>query len=116
VDGSSQILGVHFKETEAHVANHTSLHLLLSIAASKDMEIHQAHVDTAFLIPHIEEVVYLRQPPGYVARSQACKLNKCIYGRKQSNREWNKAINAHLSKLDFIASRADPLYAQGQTL
>jgi hypothetical protein len=106
--GSFQILGIHFNETEAPVAKHTSLRLLLSIAASEDMEIHQADVDTAFLIPPIEEEVYMRQPPGYASTPQVCKLNKCIYGLKQSNRQWNKTINGFLSRHGFVASRADP--------
>lgn len=43
------------------------LHVMLTIAAALDMELHQLDVDTAFLHSDLDEVVYMRiRPKGSV--------------------------------------------------
>jgi hypothetical protein len=75
VRGFTQKEGIDFTECYAPVARHTSLRVLLSIAASDDMELHQCDIETAFLNAELTEEVYIRLPTGETAR-----LHKCLYG------------------------------------
>lgn len=52
----------------------------------------------------------MRQPPGFkdtTHPSYVCKLNKAIYGLKQSPRQWFSTLSAYLQHLGFIQSQAD---------
>ena len=69
-----------------------SIRILLSIAAHRDYEIWQMDVKTAFLNGCLEEIIYMVQLEGFVAKGQeknVCKLQKSIYGLKQASRSWN---------------------------
>ena len=52
----------------------------------------------------------MRQPEGFIVPGQedlVCKLNKGVYGLKQSGRLWNKLLKFELEKLGFTARDAD---------
>ena len=88
--GYKQIQGVHYFDKTAPVAKLNSVKLLLSITAINQLELHQMDVKQAFLIPKLKEELYIRMPDGKV-----CKLNKTIYGLKQSAYEWNNEVVKH---------------------
>nr|GFD22010.1 retrovirus-related Pol polyprotein from transposon TNT 1-94 [Tanacetum cinerariifolium] len=44
---------------------HTSIRVILALTACKDFELEQLDVKTAFLHGNLEEVIYMRHPPGY---------------------------------------------------
>ncbi|GKA53964.1 retrovirus-related pol polyprotein from transposon TNT 1-94 [Tanacetum coccineum] len=44
---------------------HTSIRVILIFTASRDYELEQHDVKTTFLHRNLEEVIYMRQPPGY---------------------------------------------------
>ena len=53
----------------------------------------------------------MKQPEGFVSQGQenlVCRLNKSIYGLKQSPRCWNQALDAQLKELGFKQSPNDP--------
>ncbi len=53
----------------------------------------------------------MKQPEGFKIcgkENLVCKLNKSIYGLKQSPRCWNTTLDSHLKKIGFIQSKADP--------
>ncbi|KAH9136201.1 hypothetical protein AeRB84_018564 [Aphanomyces euteiches] len=53
----------------------------------------------------------MRQPPGYVQPGQdhlVCRLNKSIYGLKQSSREWNSALDSYFKSKGFVQLKTDP--------
>ena len=53
--------------------------------------------------------IYMRQPEGYRDGStKVCKLNRSLYGLKQSPRCWNKRFSQFLQKHNLIVSDADP--------
>ena len=59
----------------------SSVHMILSIVAHMDLELHQMDVKTAFLNGDLEEEIYMKQPIGYVEKGhkhKVCKLNKSI--------------------------------------
>src|SRR5699024_2643863 len=63
--GYAQRPGIDFNETYAPVIRASTVRILLSIAATLDMEIVQFDVSTAFLNGSISEEIYLQQPPGF---------------------------------------------------
>ena len=93
-----------YEETFAHVARFSSIRALLAIGAHYDLEIHQMDVDAAYLNDDIDYDIYMKQPEGsYVNESEhlVCKLNKSLYGLKQSGRVWYEKITDELKSLGF---------------
>ena len=73
---------------------------VIALAVKKGLKMHQMDVNTAFLHEELEEEVYMRLPEGFVVEGQehlVCKLNKSLYGLKQSPRCWNYVLDEHLS-------------------
>ncbi|KAM9888390.1 hypothetical protein OXX79_012957, partial [Metschnikowia pulcherrima] len=119
--GFTQIPGVDYGETYSPVIKHTSLRLLIAVAAKFGMEMHHCDFTTAFLNGELKEEIYMRQPPG---RGQTLdgsdrtgnfvyKLNKSLYGLKQAPQVWNETINKVLVTLEFKQSVNEPcLYSR----
>lgn len=110
VKGFMQEHGKNFSETFAPVAKFTTLRILLSIAASENLSIHQMDVSSAFLQGDLKEDVYVCQPVGYEVRDKehmVYKLNKSLYGLKQAPFQWNQTIHQFLISIDFKRSATD---------
>src|ERR1700728_1166773 len=112
--GFTQCPGEDFFETFAPVAKIESIRMLLAIAAILDWEIHVIDVDSAFLNSKIPEdqMVYLSQPPGYVAEGKedfVWKLGKALYGLKQSGHLWYQKLKGILELIGFHACKSGPL-------
>ena len=74
-----------FFDTYSPVARLTTIQVLLSLAASYGLIIHQMDVKTAFLTRELE--IYMDQLDGFVTNGQegkVCKLLKSLYGLKQA--------------------------------
>jgi len=98
-----------------------SVRTVIALAAKNNLLLHQMDVTTAFLNGTLEEEVYMKQPAGFVTKGKehlVCKLNKSIYGLKQSPRCWNAALHDHLRKIGFSQSTSDPcIYTtEGETV
>lgn len=77
------------------------------------MVVHQMDVKAAYLNAPIDCDIYVEQLKGYEkvgknGEKLVCKLNKSLYGLKQSGRNWNETIHDYLSKEGFVQSLADP--------
>jgi hypothetical protein len=84
--GYTQKKGDDFFDTYSSVARLTTIRVLLSLAASYGLIVHQMDVKTDFLNRELEEEIYMDQPDGFVANGQegkVCKLLKSLYGLKQ---------------------------------
>jgi hypothetical protein len=108
VRGFTQQADIDYFETFSPVLKHTSLRILLSIAATDDLELEQADVETAFLLPDLEEEIYMTLPNGIIV-----KLNKSIYGLKQAPRVWNKKIDQILESFGLNKTIQDPCVYSG---
>jgi hypothetical protein len=89
VKGYSQVEGVDFGEIFSPVAKLNSIRVLMSLAATFDLEIEKMDVKTTFLHGDLEEEIYMNQPEGFVVKGKqelVCKLKISLYGLKQSPR------------------------------
>ena len=87
VQGFSQREGVDYDETFAPVAKVTTFRLMLALAKTLNLEIHQLDVDSAFLYADLDEDVFVKPPPGMDVKQGYClKLLKSLYGLKQAPR------------------------------
>lgn len=108
--GFTQEKGVDFEETFAPVVRYDSIRVLLALAAEKDLQVSNFDVQTAFLYGDLKECVYMRQPTGFVSKKHpnlVCKLNRSLYGLKQSPRCWNQKFVSFLEKYKFKQLKSD---------
>ena len=62
------------------------------------------NVKTAFINGSIDSEIFMTQLEGYVDAykpNYVCKLNKSIYGLKQSARCWNSTLDQHLKSSGY---------------
>uniref|UniRef100_J3KXJ5 Uncharacterized protein n=1 Tax=Oryza brachyantha TaxID=4533 RepID=J3KXJ5_ORYBR len=86
----SQILGIDFNDEFSPVVKHSSIRTLLGIVAMHDYELEQLDVKTVFLHGELEEDTYMEQPEGFIVPGKenlVCRLDKSLYGLKQSPRQ-----------------------------
>lgn len=107
--GYNQLAGTDYGETYAPVIKPTTIRILLSLAISYKWTIEQIDVKNAFINGHLEEDIYMMQPPGYVStdKSQVCKLHRSLYGLKQAPRAWHDRLKLALKQFGFSPSRCD---------
>lgn len=110
--GYDQVEGIDYFETFAPTANMTSLRTLMQIAAQHDLVVHQMDVSTAYLNASIDTEIYIKQPEGYEVKSEdgeelVWKLNKSLYGLKQSGRNWNQLLHDYFIREGFQRNPVD---------
>lgn len=102
--GFSQRKGIDYDETFSPVIRHSTLRLLLALAANLNLTIDHMDVKTAFLNGNVDEVIYMRQPPQFEEKGKedhVCLLQKSLYGLKQAPRSWNMKLHTELESLNF---------------
>ena len=88
--GYTQKEGEDFFDTYSPVAKLTTIRVLLSLAASHGLLVHQMDIKIAFLNGELDEEIYMDQPDGFIANGQegnVCKLLKSLYGLKQAPKQ-----------------------------
>jgi len=109
VKGCSQKQGIDFQETFSPVARFDSIRALLAMAATKDLEIIQIDVKTAFLYGTITEKIYMEQPDGFNdGTNRVCLLNKSLYGLRQAPHRWYSRFDSFMKEFGLKATNADP--------
>jgi hypothetical protein len=108
--GYIQKEGEDFFDTYSHVARLTTIHVLLSLAASHGLLVYQMDVKIAFLNGELEEKIYMTQSDGFVVKGQddkVCKLQKSSYGLKKAPKQWHVKFDVTLISADFSVNEAD---------
>ncbi|KAJ9567043.1 hypothetical protein OSB04_003009 [Centaurea solstitialis] len=110
-NGKSQQQGIDCDETFSPVVKPATIRTVLSLAISKQWPIHQLDVKNAFLHGHLQETVYMHQPPGFRDSQHpdyVCHLQRSLYGLKQAPRAWYQRFAQYAIRLGFQQSRTDP--------
>ena len=109
--GYKQIQGIDYLETFSPTARMESVRILMQISIQYDLILHQMDVKSAYLHAPIENEIYVSQPPGYEQtennKQLVWKLNKSLYGLKQSGRNWQNVLSDFLKEIQFVQSNAD---------
>ncbi|RVW22853.1 Retrovirus-related Pol polyprotein from transposon TNT 1-94 [Vitis vinifera] len=108
--GFTQSYGIDYQETFAPVAKLNTIRILLSLDVNQDWCLQQLDIKNAFLNGDLEEEVYMEIPPGFeesMAKNQVCKLQKSLYGLKQSPRAWFDRFTKAVLKLGYKQGQAD---------
>ncbi|KMQ92933.1 integrase core domain protein [Lasius niger] len=108
--GFQQREGIDYTKTFSPVVRYDSLRVLLALVALEDLELVQFDVKTAFLYGNLEEEIHMEVPNGVNAEDSAsvvCRLNKSLYGLKQTPRCWNRKFSGFLKQFNFKETSAD---------
>jgi hypothetical protein len=108
--GFSQVEGLDFGETFAHVTHLEAIRILLAFPASEGFKLYQMDVKSDFLNGVIPEEVFARQPLGFENpkySNRVYKLSKALYGLKQASRAWYARLKTFLLELGYAMGSVD---------
>ena len=92
-EGYTQKEGINYHATFAPVAKFSTIRTLFAVAAIRKLNVKQLDISTAYLNAKVHEDIYMAQPEGFTITGpnqerMVCKLEKSLYGLKQSGRNW----------------------------
>jgi len=100
--GYSQLYGIGFNEIFSPVVEFDSIRSILAISAVEQLQIRQFDVKTAFLYGDLGKEIYMRQPEGFNdGTEKVCRLQRSLYGLKQSPRCWNIKFKTFLLNFNY---------------
>ena len=79
----------------------------MQMVVQYNLIVHQMDVKKAYLHAPIDYEIFVEQPEGLKTNKLVYRLNKSLYGLKQSGRNWNKMLHRCLIWNDFIQNPAD---------
>ena len=113
--GDMQLEGIDFFETYAPVVQWTTIRMMFILEVILGLKSKQGDVTCAFLHADLppDEAVYVEMPLGFNVKSkngkkQVLKLNKTLYGLRQSPRAFWKYMTEKLEKVGLKQSKFDP--------
>ncbi|KAE9037945.1 hypothetical protein PR001_g8167 [Phytophthora rubi] len=115
IHGFKQLAGLEYTETYAPVIRFETIRAAIYFALQRGWAILQYDVKTAFLYGHLDEVIFMEQPPGFQSEPDAyvCHLQRSLYGLRQAPNVWNRTLHKALERLGFSRLDSDyGLYAQ----
>lgn len=90
------------------VAKMLTIKILLSYCCQESLIIEQMDVETAFLNGKVLSEIYVKQPRGYEDGSdKVCKLEKALYGLRESPRAWYECFDEFIRGVGFNRSKYD---------
>jgi hypothetical protein len=97
--------GEDFFDTYSPVAQLTTIRVLVGLAASHGLLVHQMDVKTTFLNRGLEQEIYMDQHDGFVVEGQEGKVRKLLkplYCLKQSPRQWHEKFDKTMISAGFV--------------
>jgi hypothetical protein len=108
--GYSQVEGLDFGKTFAHVARLETIRILLAFVVSKGFKLYQMDMKNVFLNGVTQEEVYVRQHPGFESPKypdRVYKLSKALYGLKQALRAWYTRLKTFFLESGYVMGSVD---------
>jgi hypothetical protein len=108
--GFSQRLDINYKETYVPVMDVITFRFLISLVIIENLDMRLMDVVTAYLYGSLDNDIYMKIPEGYrmpeVYNSKSrnmysIKLQRSLYGLKQSGRMWYNHLSEYLLKEGF---------------
>ena len=99
--------GIDFNESYSPVVDATAFRYLISLKANEGLNLHMMDVFTTYLYGSLDSDIYMKLPKGFDftdANSSgsrddySIKLNKSLYGLKQSGHMWYNCLIEYLLK------------------
>ena len=85
-----------------------SIRLLAALACELDLDLCHFDAEQAFVQSNLDEVVYIRLPPGCGTLSgNVVKLCRSLYGLNQASRTWHYNLVRGIKALGFEQCEAD---------
>jgi len=101
--------GTDFDLTYSPTLNSDSLKLIISIAAKLHWNMFQLDIKSAYLNADLDKVIYTSIPQGDPNYGKGFwKLNKALYGLRQSGRQWYKTITNFITNNGFKQLKSEP--------
>ena len=84
-----------------------TIRILLSHALQRNWTIKQLDIPAAFLNGELESEVFVYPPKGLMTKSKVLKLNRALYGLKETPKTWSKRFNKFSIKSKMKRSSYD---------
>lgn len=94
--------------TRATTLASTAFRTLMAITAKFDLETIQMDAVNAFVHCDLDEVVYMKMPPGFAQKGKVLRLRKALYGLRRSPLLWQKNLTNSLKELGFKEVPQEP--------
>nr|GEZ04685.1 zinc finger, CCHC-type [Tanacetum cinerariifolium] len=108
IQGFRQKEGIDYFDTYASVSRISTIRLLIALAATHNLVIHQMDVKKTFLNGDLEEEIYMKQPEGFVMpEHKVCKLIKSLYGLKQAHKQWHHKFDEVVLSNGIVLNQSD---------
>lgn len=92
----------------APVTRMSTVRMLLAKSLQENWNLRQLDIPTAFLNGMLTSEVYIKTPKGLdIGKSKVLKLNRALYGLRESPRCWNNQFDKIMKDLDFQRSNFD---------
>ncbi|KAJ9541904.1 hypothetical protein OSB04_028410 [Centaurea solstitialis] len=104
--GFSQRPGIDYMKTYSPVVDSITLRYLMSLAVHQSLDMRLMDVVTAYLYSSLDNEIYMKIPEGLKAPEEyrhsqdmcSIRLQKSLYGLKQSGRMWYNRLSQYLLK------------------
>jgi hypothetical protein len=109
--GFNQRPSQDYFETFASTMRQATVRIVLALAAIEDMELRSVDISYAFTNSDIDVEIYIEEPEGFKTKQGGkrlvCRLNKSLYGLKQSSWLWGETLEKVLITLGFKKTYSD---------
>ncbi|WJZ93913.1 hypothetical protein VitviT2T_012812 [Vitis vinifera] len=108
--GFSQRPGIDYEETYSPVMDAITFRFLISLAVSEGLDMRLMDVITAYLYGSMDNDIYMKIPEGFKLPDAnkkprimySIKLQRSLYGLKQSGRMWYNRLSEYLLKEGYV--------------
>ena len=109
----TQIRDVDYTHSSSPCPSSASVKLILAVANEKGLPLRHFDVAQAYIRASLDEEVYMKLPDGCGEKSRkTTKLERAIYGLKQSGQKWGHLCADTLIEHGFEQCKADPCVFQ----